>query len=222
MTRGRVARGFSLVELLIAVMLGSMLMMGLGSIFATTFRAQSGEFRREINQDSVLAGYRSITRDVGNATSMSLPAFGGSGDTLRGCTNYTVFPAASGGLRISNAVAVRHFNYCVNAAGIMFFTFRDFALGTGTCPAAAVACNATYPGGTMIQIGRGLARAERVTGPGTSVPINNECGNQNYFCRSAARPRNVVQIHFQVDRSTAASIVSTDVTMDAAANDQSL
>lgn len=213
MTRDR--RGFTLVEVIIAVLLGSMIIMALASIFGTAFRSQSAEFSREINVDSVLASYRSIVGSVENATRVVLPAIGGQSNVLRGCTNFSV----SANQRIVAANPIRWFNFCVDATGNMWYAWTDTQLNCAVGAPPSCGAAGAYAGGQVMQVGRrvflppGLAGQDR---RGT-----NCIGGNQLFCRRA-NARNVIQLHYQVDIGTAASVISSDVTMATSLNDPNI
>lgn len=81
----RRAAGFTLVELMIASLIFSMVIAGFAAIYSTAF-SQSGQVLREARLKSTgLVSFKAITRQMAAATRVDQPPVGGSGSVLTGC-----------------------------------------------------------------------------------------------------------------------------------------
>lgn len=126
--------GFTLAELLIALTLGSLLIMAMSAMFLPVTGAQVDLFRSARVQGEALLAAKAIQLDLEQSSMVSVPAAGAPGDELAGCVNFD--PAAGGALDSTRPVA--GFRYCL----------IDGALRrgeTGSCPPAAFVCGGASP-----------------------------------------------------------------------------
>lgn len=87
MSKTRRAVGFTLVELMIATLIFSMVIAGFAAIYTTAF-SQSGAVLRDARLKSVtMVVFKSITRKMASATWVQQPAAGSNDSALTGCTN---------------------------------------------------------------------------------------------------------------------------------------
>ncbi|MBI5597655.1 MAG: type II secretion system protein [Elusimicrobia bacterium] len=108
LSRARRPAGFTLVELMLASLIFSMVVAGLAAIYSTAYH-QSGRIITDSRLKSTAAiALRQVTQEVVSATRFDEPAPGGSGSVLRGCSNM-----ATDGTQITAAQPVTSFGFCV-------------------------------------------------------------------------------------------------------------
>src|SRR5258706_10985762 len=92
-------KGFTLIEMVLAVLLSSLIMLSLAAIFGSSLSWHKLFFLQGKIQGETVLSYQSLSRDLGMTTTISSPLApcpGGScavstnqgSDTLSGCTNY--------------------------------------------------------------------------------------------------------------------------------------
>lgn len=87
MSKTRRNVGFTLVEMMIATLIFSMVIAGFAAIYTTAF-SQSGAVLRDARMKSVtMVNFKSITQRMASATWVQQPAAGGNDTALTGCTN---------------------------------------------------------------------------------------------------------------------------------------
>lgn len=110
-SRARLRAGFTLVELMLASLIFSMVVAGLAAIYSTAYH-QSGRIITDSRLKSTAAiALRQVTQEVVAATRFYEPAPGASGSYLRGCSNM-----ATDGTVITAAQPVSSFGFCVQGA----------------------------------------------------------------------------------------------------------
>lgn len=180
------AAGFTLVELMLATLIFSMVIAGFAAIYTTAF-SQSGTVLRDARLKSVsMVSTKSITRKMAVATRVDLPPRGASGMVLTGCERmapdndtmgfgsssafgFCIQPGAANGCGTANNPAPCLFMHTWNAC-------PPPALNSSNCGAAL--------GGQVEML------ASRVLVPGPLVP-SNACSatttfypaSPNYFTR---------------------------------------
>ncbi|TBR23995.1 prepilin-type N-terminal cleavage/methylation domain-containing protein [bacterium] len=123
------APGFTLVELMLATLIFSMVIAGLAAIYTTAF-SQSGAVLRDARlKTTAMVAFKGMTQNLVSATRLDSPPKGGSGNVLRGCTNM-----APDGVQNTAAVAFGSFGYCVQPG----------AVGTCGTPEAPAPCLYQY------------------------------------------------------------------------------
>lgn len=200
--------GFTLVEIMVAVILAALTTLGLASIFSTSLKTQVHGYKKDVVQGDALISLKALTRDVQATTYLDEPlppcplgdctASSAQGsDRLRGCTNYD--PARGGiGLLDSSFSTMRVYQYCVDGSGTMFYTWRDGALGAVLpCPPAAVACGTAIPGGELMQLAQKVGR--------------DDCPACGAFFRRPAYLNNVVELHYVVGSSSPTQTINAAV-----------
>ncbi len=198
-------RGFTLVELLVAVLLSAMVLMGLAAIYTAVFRLQNQSFQKDVIHDGAIMSATAIARDLARTTSLSIPAWpcpngncAGSApvgaDMLRGCSNYDSSGLNPTDPRIDRGPAgppIHTYQYCV-IAGDLYMTWQD---GMGAACPPTYTCDATAPNALI------LARH-----------VSKDPAYPHYFIRPA-NVNNVVELHYMVGTGTAAVTVNTAVTL---------
>lgn len=116
-------RGFTLVELMLATLIFSMVIAGLAAIYSTAF-SQSGAVLRDARlKSSAMIAYKDMTQRLVGATRLDSPTATGSGSVLRGCTNM-----APDGVQNTTAIGFSSFGFCVQPGAVG-------ACGSATSPA---------------------------------------------------------------------------------------
>lgn len=87
MSAPRRAAGFTLVEMMIATLIFSMVIAGFAAIYTTAF-SQSGTVLRDARlKSNMMVAFKDINKRMASATWITQPAMGSSGTALAACTN---------------------------------------------------------------------------------------------------------------------------------------
>lgn len=176
--------GFTIVELMVASLLFSMVIAALAAIYATAFGQSGTAFREGRAKAMANVSMRVIMRDLSQATIIQLPAAGTSGRHLSGCTN-----AKADFTGIKNTEPLR-FHFCVRNATLYYYS----KIGT-TCVASTVSdgnCGNTA----------GAMGAPELLATELETAINMPANT--FFTRSAsqfAQEGNAVRAAFKVTRA---------------------
>lgn len=115
--------GFTLVELMLATLIFSMVIAGLAAIYSTAF-SQSGSVLRDARlKSSAMIAFKDMTQRLVGATRLDAPGVAASGSVLRGCTNM-----APDGAQNTMATGFGSFGFCVQPGAVG-------ACGTPSAPA---------------------------------------------------------------------------------------
>jgi len=199
--------GFTIVELIIASLLFSMVIAALSAIYATAFGQSGRTFRESRTKLMATMSMRALMREMAQATRIDLPSKNSSGSHLTGCSN-----ARTDSTRVTtlNGEKSRRFHFCVrminrssglcdgdpDAAPCLFYYSNEV---TGNCPATDVTstnCGGTTGLGTPELLASGL---EEVPDFSTIVPTSGFyifSRDQDYF----AQEDNGVRISYFVTR----------------------
>ncbi|MBI4387387.1 MAG: hypothetical protein HY551_08380 [Elusimicrobia bacterium] len=193
----RSSPGFTVAELLLVVLLGALVLLGLASLFSSTYRFMEQGHARDRFLAEAAMSMKSISRDLHETTVLYEPASGcigagGACDRLLGCTNWD----DTLGARIDprGSVPIRCYQYCVNSSGELWYTFQN---GPAVHPPSGSpsSCATTWSGGsTPIRLAYKISR------------YTTPAGARGYFERTI---RNRIEVGYVVGVST----VSTAVTM---------
>lgn len=130
----RRAAGFTLVELMIASLIFSMVIAGFAAIYSTAF-SQSGQVLREARlKSNGLVSFKSITKQMAAATRIDQPAAGASGSVLTGCANM----APDSTQHVAGGVSA--FGFCIQTGSVGACGTPDtpppclFSYAWNTCP----------------------------------------------------------------------------------------
>ncbi len=208
-------KGFTLIELVIAVALSVMVMIAAVNVSTIMVRQQlQGVHRGEVN-GMTLAALDSMSRDIEGASYLKVTTLGSPpvGNVVAGCTNWSSVGSIVAGAvtpaTLDSTQNVNYFIYCIDAA--RFGTLWKWS-GTFTAPVAASTCNpvpsACGVGGTYNAAGPTIL----VQGNGTTYGIsygdkfNGVAPNPTgpYFSKS--RDTNGLDMHYIVGNSTPSSI----------------
>jgi len=126
------SRGFSLMELMVAMGLSSIVMITLLSLTLPMVRAQAGDARSMTAQMN-LAGLMSVMdREMRGATYLTAPqGVGFSSRVLAGCSNAAVAPGGTVPVPVDPSAPMRWFAFCGDGQSLYYHA------GTG-CPASYV------------------------------------------------------------------------------------
>lgn len=105
--------GFTLVELMLATLIFSMVIAGLAAIYTTAF-SQSGAVMRDARlKTSAMIAFKRMNMMLNGATRLDAPAKGTTGTILRGCSNM-----APDGVRNTTAVGFGSFAFCIQTGAV--------------------------------------------------------------------------------------------------------
>lgn len=210
------APGFTLVELMLATLIFSMVIAGLASIYTTAF-SQSGSVLRDARlKSTAMLSFKQMTQSLVSATRLDSPPKNGSGVVLSGCTNM-----APDGQQNTMALGFGAFTFCVQPGAVgacqdpndstsvrpapCLFSYT----WNNVCPPPAVSaasCGNSVNGATPVFM------ASRVMPP-TGIP--------NYFVRTTAMAAgNQVHIGMIFQRDATGKIPMTQFRVDTVAHTQ--
>jgi prepilin-type N-terminal cleavage/methylation domain-containing protein len=167
-TRGE--KGFTLLEVVVALSLGAMVILGMVAMFRPMMGTQLDLYRGIRAQSDALLALKALGTDLTQASQISNPAKAGGvsqGDSLAGCINYDADAAGP----IDPAQPVVGFRYCLSDGGL----YRGVA---PRCPTVASDCTAAAS----------LPLAANVS---------HAAGYNGLFVRPAGAA-NVVEVHYRV------------------------
>lgn len=205
------ASGFTLVELMLATLIFSMVIAGLAAVYTTAF-SQSGAVLRDARlKSTAMISFKRMTATLVSATRLDSPAKNGSGAVLSGCRNM-----APDGQQNTTAQIFGSFAFCVQPAAIG---------GCGT-PTAPSPCLFAYswdnicpaPGVTAANCGNSLSG---VTPEFMASRVMAPAGIPNYFVRTTAMAAgNQVHIGMVFQRDATGKIPTMQFRVDTVANTQ--
>ena len=110
--RSRCRRGFTLIELIIALTLSVVVLVGIIAVATSvvSFHMDSA-VKGNVTSGTLLALQR-MQAELEQATYIAAPAWGGTGDALGGCTNWS----QNMGARLDTSQSVLGFYYCVDSS----------------------------------------------------------------------------------------------------------
>lgn len=186
MKAARPPNGFTLMELVVAIALSSMVMIALTTLFLPIVRTQMRSLNDLHSQGDAMTAHRGLLQSLRDASEIYHPAQG-SADWISGCSNYD----STLGAPIDGSAPNRSFYYCV-AGGRLYYHSQTGAVGAPTaCPMSPPSCAA----GTFL-----------------AANVSLPAGYNNYFVRSA---RDVIDVHYKVTYA-AGSNASSDMTINTA------
>jgi len=211
---------FALAEIMVAVVLATVVMLGLFAIFSSTFSFQKQGSIKDKARSGELMSLESMSRDLEAATYVNSPSSSTVSDqygsVLSGCANFDPRIASILGTdgRIDGTKSVHAFAYCVDSNGKLWYFAEDNntaaqipALCKPATPYTCVTLTATgLPGGVPAPLYQSapvvLAQPVSLDSCGTSC--------QNYF-RRPVNVSDLVELHYVVGTSTSAATVNTGI-----------
>ena len=121
-------RGFTLVELVVAITLASIIFAGVGSLMASAFRHELLSVRQQALQGAATIASKRIQKDLSEATFIKSPALGAQGDTLEILLGCVYDPA--GWKTVGSTTGRRVFRRCLNGSE---YELQYFAYSGGSC-----------------------------------------------------------------------------------------
>lgn len=228
----RVNGGFTLVEVIVAMLMATLVILALVGIFSSTLRWFNFSYRQNTIQSGTVLSFSQLSQDLGKTTFVSSPvspcgggavcppcpggACAGSAaqgsDILQGCTNYD--------LKLGNLIdltqKMRVYDYCVDAAGNMQYAWQD-----GNAPGVAVACPPVIAGacGPAMTI-NGVNQVMQLATGIQRDTTNNDCpamaacggGLACYFCRQAY-DNNHLELHYWVSETQSTTTVKVNTSI---------
>lgn len=149
-TRARsAASGFTLVEMLVATVLASIVLLGTFNFVTTMVSSQVNAERSSTVTAFSIAGISVMNNDIAAAGAVGYPALGVSADSLIVCTNWSNRTAPPA--QVSASFTVDVYYYCYDTSDAPPYgnaILRKVVKNAGSCPTAPPACtNGSYGGG---------------------------------------------------------------------------
>ncbi|MEK7389290.1 MAG: prepilin-type N-terminal cleavage/methylation domain-containing protein [Elusimicrobiota bacterium] len=166
--------GFSIVELLVAVFLSTMVLVGVMNISSTAVKNQMEGARRGAVTGWSLVSFEKMTKEIQGASVIVTPNTGSpTGNRLVGCNNWSfnqqAYCGAAADKRLNCAMPVEVFYYCYNPVekSIWRYFTNSVASPGLTCPTAppVVPCDGTGPFAQRLQIAWKAELVAPVNGP---------------------------------------------------------
>ena len=147
LSRRRGSTGFTLIELIIATSLSSIVLMGMFSIMSNMVAAEINGMRNGTVTAYSLAGISAMNTDIAGSGAIGFPASGGTANSLVVCTNWSIRTSPPAVVQAGAGNTV--YNYCWDTTDLPNALLRATTIhggGAETCPGAAMApCTmATY------------------------------------------------------------------------------
>lgn len=124
--------GFSLLELIIAISLASLVLVAVTNLAASAVRFQMDGIRKGSVTGWSLVSFVTMSKEVENANVLVWPT--GSADTIILCNNWSRLMAAAPGARLDTTQPLEVIYYCYNPATKALW--RYYTAAAGTCPAS--------------------------------------------------------------------------------------
>lgn len=175
------ARGFSIIELVIAVSLASFVLVGVATIAAQMARTQLDGVRTGTMTGWSVVSYMAMSKEIEEGNVLAFPiADGSSSDNLIICKNWSRMMGSLPGGRLDTNSPVSVIQYCVDSSDTSNLVMRRYAnVGVGvSCPnpGSPVTCSASPPG-TWTETGIVGIRLEKISGgPSTVFLRDNAIG----------------------------------------------
>lgn len=179
----RAAKGFSIIELVIAISLSSFVLVGVATIAAQMARSQIDGIRSGTVTGWSLVSYLAMSKEIEDANVLAFPiANGNSSDSVIICKNWSRLQNGPDRRLDTNAPGlVVVTQYCVDSSDPANMVLRRYsrvgAYPGVTCPdpGVPVACTAA-PGGGWTEIGIVGLRLEKLAGFPTVFTRDNSIG----------------------------------------------
>lgn len=171
MKRRKSQAGFTLLELIIAASLSTIVMIGVFSLMANMVQSEVDGMRNGTVSAWTLANINAMNTEIAGSSYISVPSPGASGDSLVVCTNWSatalgpatpgvVYKLANAPVNGTNAVNAVYY-YCYDTTdpapwknAILRKVVANPAGGAGACPAAAPICSiGNYSGDAIVATG---------------------------------------------------------------------
>lgn len=147
--RRRRDSGFTLVEMLVASVLASIVLLGMFNFVTTMLSSEVNAQRQSTVTAFSLAGISAMNSDIAAAGAIGYPAMGASADSLIVCTNWSNRTAPPA--QVAAGFTVDVYYYCYDTADAPPYgnaILRKVVKNNGACPTAPPACSqAAYTGG---------------------------------------------------------------------------
>lgn len=161
MTRSALARsksGFTLVEMLVATVLASVVLLGLFNLVTNMVQSQVKNTRSGTVSAWAVTALTGMTNDIAGASMLSYPAVGSSSDYLIVCSNWSTKMNTTGGA-VLNGGAPSSQQYCYDTTDAAPNGNTILRRTTNTCPTAPVTpCTVANYGGTNAVVATGVYR----------------------------------------------------------------
>ena len=205
-------KGFTLIELMVAVFIFGLVLAALATIYGTSHRHLMQNFRENVVKNSLSLAFKTIQQELSTATRIDAPPNGGVGDILAFARNISRdLDAVTGGCYPIDAntpsPTPAYWGYvCLTPAGELYFHKGIAGGGTGGCPAT---------GGTpWTSTSYGVVCGDA---SGTALLKNAVCTGGCFRRNSIEGESEQVRIRLTVDRPATATGREINVTLDTVA-----
>lgn len=151
MRRARATAGYTLLELIVALSMSTIVLVGIFSIMSTMMQYELDGLRKGSVNGWSLSSLVAMNREIEGASVLAYPTSGGGGDSLIVCANWSRLVGASGGVLNGGSGTVYY--YCFDSTNNVLR--RKSA--SGACPASPAtppSCDATtYGAGNVVATG---------------------------------------------------------------------
>ncbi|MBI2787415.1 MAG: prepilin-type N-terminal cleavage/methylation domain-containing protein [Elusimicrobia bacterium] len=180
----RYPRGFSIIELVIAISLASFVLVGVATIAAQMARSQVEGIRSGTMTGWSLISYQSMAKEIEDANVLAYPYNNGdSADSIILCKNWSRAKDVLPGAKLDTADVTNVIQYCVDPTPAVApetgFKLRRYAYNgncpcpgapAGPCNAVPVACTSDAPGGLWTESSVVGYRLEKLPGGYPGAP----------------------------------------------------
>lgn len=139
--------GFSLLELIIAISLASLVLIAVTNLAASAVRFQMEGIRKGSVTGWSLISFMAMSRELENGNVLVAPSTAG-GDLAYVCNNWSRLMAASPGARLDTNNEVELIAFCYDPTTKQMWRYYNNGAGL-TCPSAApaITCSGSVPAG---------------------------------------------------------------------------
>lgn len=147
MRKRRSQAGFSLLELIIAISLASLVLIAVTNLAASAVRFQMEGIRKGSVTGWSLISFMAMSRELENGNVLVAPNTTG-GDLAYVCNNWSRLMAASPGARLDTSNPVELIAFCYDPSSKQMWRYYNSGAGL-TCPASppSITCNGGVPAG---------------------------------------------------------------------------
>lgn len=135
--------GFTLVELVIAIMIFSFMMISLVTIYATSNRHMFQSYRENVVKSNLNVAMKTIQNALSKATRIDEPSSGSSSNNLKFATNVDSITDCR---PLVTGVSVEWHYFCLNVTNKRLYYYKNTISGTVSCPSLTTLWSPSYTG----------------------------------------------------------------------------
>jgi prepilin-type N-terminal cleavage/methylation domain-containing protein len=146
----RKSAGFTLIEMLVATVLASVVLLGLFNVVTNMVTAEVKNMRTGTVTAWSMAGLNALSTDIAGASQLRYPAVGAGADYLIVCSNWSTKANTTGGGPLTGGASQSQ-QYCWDTTDAAPYANAILRMTTAACPAAPVTpCNSANYGSNSI------------------------------------------------------------------------